>query len=218
VLYPALVKTGQVKPSDAVIWGSTTGGMIGTIGMEAVFGLVLGFTARIAFDAINFGSNLVGNLMGYGAASMFDPHHETQTQVVAELLMGIAMLLFLALDGHHLMLRAALESYRLVGVGVLSFGPRFIELWMQITAQTIFLGIQIAAPVAIIFFAINLIFGLMAKSMPQMNVLVLSFAVTSLLGMLILMTSLSQFGSICATVFEGMSDWMVAIGASMRGA
>jgi flagellar biosynthesis protein FliR len=51
-----------------------------------------------------------------------------------------------------------------------------------------------------------------------MNVLVLSFAVTSLLGMLILMTSLSQFGSICATVFEGMSDWMVAIGASMRGA
>ena len=58
--------------------------------------------------------------MGFSTASTYDPHQESQTQVVAQIQMAIAMLLFLALDGHHLMLRASLESYRIVGVGGLA--------------------------------------------------------------------------------------------------
>ena len=60
-------------------------------------GLVLGYTARLLFDAISLGSNLAGNFMGFAAASTYDPHQESQTQVVAEIQLAIATLMFLAM-------------------------------------------------------------------------------------------------------------------------
>ena len=92
-----------------------------------VIGLVLGFTARLVFDTINFGSNLIGYFMGFATASIYDASQETQTQVVAEIHMAIAMLIFLAMDGHHLMLKASLNSYQVVGLGQASIGTLFAQ-------------------------------------------------------------------------------------------
>ena len=55
-LYPALVARGEIQPLQAAVWGATPAGIVGTIATEAVFALVLGFTARMIFEAINFGA------------------------------------------------------------------------------------------------------------------------------------------------------------------
>lgn len=208
VLYPALVKSGVIRPGEAMVWGATAFGIVGTVVIEAVCGLVLGFTAKLAFDAINMGANLVGNFIGFSQASVYDPHQETQTQTVAEVQMAIAMLMFLALDGHHMMLQTALDSYRVVGLGHAAFGALFGQAWISMTGEVIRFGIQIAAPIAVCLFAVNVAFGVMAKSIPQMNVLVLSFAVTTLMGMIILFLGVPQFASVSGSIFERMGDWM----------
>src|SRR6202022_774505 len=110
-LFPMLLAGGHVRPADAAIWSADAGSLIGTIAMEVVVALVLGYTARLAFQAVSFGGNLVGNFMGFGIASTYDPNQQSHTQVVAELHMAISMLVFLALDGHHVMRRSALRSY-----------------------------------------------------------------------------------------------------------
>lgn len=211
VLFPPLVRTGMVVPAQAQVWASSAMGIARVVGLEALFGVLMGYTAKLVFDAIAFGSNLVGTFMGFSAATMFDPHHESQSQVVAEFYLALAMLVFLALDGHHLMLRAALESYQWVSLGQVdlggTFGPRLLEL----TGTVLRYGLQLAAPVGIAIFAVNVAFGVVSRAMPQVNILVLSFAVTAIVGFLVMLITISDFNGAMAQVLSKVGDWMIAI-------
>lgn len=214
-LFPMLLGGGHVRPADAAVWGNDAGSLIGTVAMEVVIALVLGYTARLAFDAISFGGNLIGNFMGFGIASTYDPNQQSHTQVVAELHMVIAMLVFLALDGHHLMLRTALTSYDIVGVGGqwattsarMAVGARLIDL----CGQVLRFGIQISAPIAVVIFAINVVFGVMARAVPQLNILVLSVAASAFVGLLVLFMSLGEFQGAATGILGRMDDWMGAM-------
>lgn len=207
-LFPALVARGEINPAEALVWGGTTAGIVKTVVLEAVIGFVLGYTARLSFDAISLGSNLVGTFMGYASASMYDPHQETHSQVVAEIQMALAMLIFLTLDGHHLMLRASLDSYRIVGLGQAEFGAQFVEKITMLSGQVIRFGIQIAAPVAISLFAVNVMFGIMSRAMPNLNVLMLSFSVTGIVGLLVMLISMPEYQSVAGNILERMGDSM----------
>ncbi|OFZ51566.1 MAG: hypothetical protein A2428_04380 [Bdellovibrionales bacterium RIFOXYC1_FULL_54_43] len=216
-LFPALVARGFVNPGQAAIWGSTGAGIIGTIGLEVLFALVLGFTAKMTFDAISFAGNLAGNFMGFAAASTYDPHQESQTQVISEVQMAIAMLVFLVLDGHHLMLRAALGSYEIIGIGgaKLAFGATFSNKLIQMSGQVVRSGVELAAPVAISLFAVNVAFGVMAKAMPQLNVLVLSFAASALVGLVVMFLTIPEFQGAAAVIVGNIGDSMTAIMQAM---
>lgn len=217
VLFPALLRTGDVRPAEALAWGASASGIVATIALEALFGLALGFTAKMLFDGISFGANLVGTFMGFAAANTYDPHQETQTQVVAEIQMTIAMLIFLTMDGHHLMLRGALDSYRIVGIGRVGLGTAFSQKLVDMSSQVIRFGIQIAAPVAISLFAVNVAFGVMAKAMPQLNILVLSFAVSALIGLLVMLLGVPEFHSATVEILDRMGDWMEQMMVAMAG-
>lgn len=216
-IFPGLMATGQVKPGEALLWGATAGGIVRTVGMEAAFGLVLGYTAKLAFDAISFGANLTGTFMGFAMASAYDPHQETQSQVVAEIQMALVMLLFLALDGHHLMLRASLASYDVVGLGQAGLGELLARRLTEITGLVVRFGIQLAAPVAVSIFAVNVVFGIMSKAMPQLNVLVLSFAVTALVGLAVMFLGMPEFLAAAGDVLGRMTEWLEAVKAAMGG-
>jgi flagellar biosynthetic protein FliR len=214
VVFPTLVSTGQIDPMAAAVWSSSAGGILGTVAMEAIFGLVLGFTAKLAFDAISFSGHLVGTFMGFAAASTYDPRQESQTGVVSEIQMSIAMLIFLALDGHHFMLRSAIDSFRYLGIGGVTtlghatLGAAFSARLVDLTGQVIKLGIQLSAPVAVAMFGVNVAFAVMSKAMPQLNILVLSFAVSALVGLLVLFLSLPDYSGAVENIFSRIGDWM----------
>lgn len=218
VLFPALVSGGQINPGEAIAWGGSVGGIATTIGLEALFGLVLGFTAKLVFDSILFGANMTGNFMGFAMASTYDPHQEAHTQVIAEIQMALAMLLFLAIDGHHSMIQASLSSYGVVGMGKLGLGAAFSAKLVELTGQVLKFGMQLAAPVAVSLFTVNIMFGIMAKAMPQLNVLVLSFSVSAMVGLAILFFSLPEFQGVTAEILGQMGNWMEAMKAAVRGA
>jgi flagellar biosynthesis protein FliR len=221
-LFPMLVAQGHVNIAEAAVWGNTAGGIFVTIALEIAVALVLGFVARLAFESISFGGNLVGTFMGFSTASQYDAHQESQSQVVAQIQMAIAMLLFLSLDGHHLMLRASLQSYSIVGIGGLGafvnsgFNGNFAHRMIELTGEVIKFGFQLSAPVAICLFGVNVAFGVIAKAMPQINILVLSFAVTGLVGLIIMMLSVPEFQGAAANIFGQMGDWMSSVLTAME--
>lgn len=216
-LFPMLVARGHVQPGQAALWGSTASGIVGTIGTEAVCALILGYTARLAFESIQFGGNLVGTFMGFSTAAQYDPHQESQTQVVAQIQSTLAMLLFLALDGHHLMLRASLQSYQWLGIGglgsVLQSGMMggLSQKLISLTGEVLKFGMQLAAPVAVCMFAVNVAFGVLAKAMPQLNILVLSFAVTAIVGLLVMFLTVPEFQGATTQIFSLMEEWMISV-------
>jgi flagellar biosynthetic protein FliR len=220
-LFPMLIASGQVRPADAAIWSADAGSLIGTIVLEVIVALVLGYTARLAFQAISFGGNLVGNFMGFGIASSYDPNQQSHTQVVAELHMAIAMLVFLAVDGHHMMLRSALQSYQIVGIGGEGvMGPARMALSQRLIAlcgEVIRFGVQLSAPIAIIIFAVNVVFGVLARAVPQLNILVLSVAISGFLGLIVMFLSLGEFHGVALNILSRMGDWMDGVLHALAG-
>jgi flagellar biosynthetic protein FliR len=221
-LFPALVSGGFVQPKDSLTWGASASGLVGTIALEVLFALILGFTAKMAFEGVNFGGNLIGNFMGFSMATTYDPSMESQTQIVAEIQMALAMLTFLALDGHHLMLQASFQSYELIGVGGLGllkgagFNLAFSQKLIALSGQVILYGIQLAAPVAVSLFAVNVVFGIMSKAMPQLNILILSFSVSALIGLIVMFLSLPEFQEYSAQILGSIPNRLREIISSMK--
>ena len=207
-LFPALKAQGAIQVIEAAKWDGTVGGIASTVAWETVFGLGLGYVARLIFDGVAIGANLVGNFMGFSTASVYDPHQESQTEVIAHIQTTLAMLLFLAVDGHHLMIRTLLESYKIVGIGHIGFNAMLSQKIIQMTGEVFKFGVQMAAPMAIGLFTVNLIFGIMSKAVPQLNILVLSFAVNTLVGFSILFISLWESQDALNSMFGRMGEWL----------
>jgi flagellar biosynthetic protein FliR len=217
VLFPVLVSSGYVRPADANLWASHVSGIASTVGLEVIFGLILGYIAKIAFDGIAMGANLVGNFMGFASASYYDPHQESQTEIIAQLQNSLAMLIFLSIDGHHFMLKAAVSSYQFVGVGKAVFGPILSQHLISVSAHVFQYGLQLATPVAISLFSVNLIFGIMSKAIPQINIFVLSFTVSALIGFIVLFLSVSEFQEVVVGIFEKSKEWLEVGMMAMAG-
>ncbi len=216
-LYPALVARGQVNPGEALVWAATPFGIVGTITLEALFGLAMGFVARLLFDAINLGANLASQFMGFAMASAYDPHTESQTQVMAEIQLALAMLVFLVLDGHHLMLHAALSSYGIVGLGKAGISALGSERLIEMSSMTIRMGLQISAPVAVSLFGVQIAFGIISKAMPQVNILILSFAITGMIGLVVLRLGMPEYLGAAGAVTGRVGEWMTAMAQTMGG-
>jgi flagellar biosynthetic protein FliR len=208
ILFPILTQRGVLKVEEAWIWGATTFGIAKTLTLEVMVGLAVGFIARLLFDSIQFGANLMGNYMGFSMATTYDPHAEAQTQSVAELQMALAMILFLTWDGHHLILRAFIDSYAWVGIGKAEFGSRLSEVLVSMSSETLRLGFLFAAPVGVSVFAVNVVFGVFSKALPQMNILVLSLGVTAGVGLLVLWILETELLAFSGEVLGRVAEWI----------
>lgn len=216
-LFPSLVKHGYVRPGEAIGWGATTGGIASVVVLEAIAGLVFGFVARFAFDVIQFSGNLIGNFMGLSSASIFDPHQESQSQLLAQIQMSVAMLLFLVVDGHHLMIRAALESYTTLGLGRLTFNEMAKKELITMTGDVIRFGIQMTGPIAVSLFAVQVTLGVLSKAMPQVNILSLSFSITIGVGLFVLLASMESFIGVSNGLFSKMGTGLESMMLAMAG-
>ena len=216
-LFPALLSRGWVRPADALVWGNTVIGIAGTVAMEVLAGVMLAFTSRLLFESISFAANLISSFMGYSAATFFDPHFESQTQVLSELQLALAMLCFLALDGHHMLLKSALESYKWLGLGQATVNAQVVERLTGMTGQMIVLAIRISAPIAVSIFGVNVAFGVIARTMPQMNILVLSFAITSLVGFLVLLAGMPEWLTATSGVLSWTGEWILSMSKALAG-
>jgi flagellar biosynthesis protein FliR len=210
-LFPILLKTGRVSVAETQVWSATTYGIASVIAIEAFCGITIGFISKMMFDFIEIGGDLVGQFIGFGAANSFDPEQESQTQLVAKIHTTIGMLLFLAVDGHHLMLQAALQSYDWIGMGRLNLGPTFLQTMIDLSSQMIRLGIQLAAPFAVCMFAVTVFYGVVSRAMPELNVLVLSFSMSGFIGLCILFVSLPEFHSVVGEKFYQFEGNLVKV-------
>ncbi len=216
MLFPVLVTSAVIVPAHAAVWADSVSGIAGVIAREVIFGLALGFCVRLVMDAVQIGGDIISNFMGFSAAHTYDPQHETTTPVVAQVLNTLALLLFLTMDGHLILIQAAAASFKIVPIGEAAFHGAFANTLLDIASDTFKIGIQIGAPIAISIFAVNIVYAILSKAIPQLNVLVLSFAVSAGLGLFVLMVSMPETLGASRDVFDGLADRMGEVMQSLR--
>src|SRR5262245_7188728 len=122
LLAVALAPAVQPAPPAPSLWA-----LGGAVVVESALGVLLGLVAQLTFAGVQLGGQLAGMQMGFGLVNMIDPQSNAHVTVIAEWQQLLALLVFLALDVHHLLLRALIESFHTAppgGVALAAVGLR----------------------------------------------------------------------------------------------
>ncbi len=213
-LFPAIKSTSGVTASEYL---NSNLLLVALVMKEALVGVIVGFMAKVIFESISFGFAYMSMQMGFGFSNLYDPNIETSSPVVSNFVMVIVSLLFIAVDGHHLMINAIAETFTVLPLGVASFTKQLSLYVLDVGASVFVIAVRIAAPIAVVIFSINVGFGLIARAIPQVNVLLVSFTVNILVGILVLFLVMPQLGTSVGYFFQLMFEKMNGVLVHLNG-
>jgi len=142
---------------------------------EVLIGTIIGLIARLIFTAVEFGGTIIGFQMGFAAANVYDPQNQRQISLISQFQNVFAIFIFLAIGGHFVFLRVAVESYAVLPPGGIDLSGNAIPYLMELSSRMFSLGVQFSAPVLAVLLLSGLILGILARTFPQGNVFLLSF-------------------------------------------
>ncbi|MBO9357789.1 flagellar biosynthetic protein FliR [Bordetella petrii] len=179
-----------LAPAPAIPPGSFAG--LWLLGQQVLVGIAMGFTMRIVFAAVQTAGEFVGLQMGLSFASFFDPATGANTAVLSRLFNIMAMLVFLALDGHLLVLAALVRSFEALPLAETALDPNGWGILVH-WGQAIFVsGLLLALPLICALLTINLAMGILNRAAPQLSVFAVGFPVSLITGLLLLAVVLPQ--------------------------
>ncbi|MFH1386181.1 MAG: flagellar biosynthetic protein FliR [bacterium] len=152
---------------------------------EVIIGYLIGFVCYIIFIALQSGGEIIDLQMGLSVASALDPVFGAVISVIGRLIFFVTLLIFITLDGHHLLLSAFHQSFTLIPAGKI---PNLMsyDLFNQLMGLGTMLwltAIKIAAPIILLIFLADFTFGIVSRVAPQVNVFMLGFQIKPILGL-----------------------------------
>ncbi len=163
------------------------------IAEQILIGVAMGFLLQILFQVYALGGQLIASQMGLGFASVSDPANGVSVVVLSQFYLMIVMMLFLALNGHLVLIEVLVRSFDVLPVtegGISSSGMMAIAMsgsWLVSSA------LLMSLPAVTALLVINFAFGIMTKAAPQLNIFAVGFPFTMLMGLLITWVSLEGF-------------------------
>jgi len=178
---------------------------------EVLLGLLAGVAIRLIFEGVQLAGELAGYQMGLAIAEVVDPASEDQVAILSQFMSLMATLVFLILNGHHWLIRTLVESYEIVPpVGFQVNGP-VLERLTRLTAGMFITGLKAGAPVMVALLLGTVAFGLVARTVPQMNIFVVSMPMNIAVGLLFLGLSLPHLAAYLGDLFNGMARNALAL-------
>lgn len=160
---------------------------------EVMVGLIIGFTARFVFTGIQFAGELIGIQMGFSMASVLDPMTDLRVSVVAEMQYLMAMLVFLAINGHHIFIAAMADSYRILAPFEFNYSGQLMQMILDLSKEVFVIAVKASAPVIAVLLFTNLGLALIARTVPQINILIVGFPIQIAAGLIFLGLSMPIF-------------------------
>lgn len=164
-------------------------GLIFAVAKEAAVGMVIGYTSIMIFSALRLAGELLGRQMGFAIANVVDPLSNEQMSVMANMLYFLAVLVFLGTNMHHFFIRAIIRSLEVVKLGAFSPDGRIMDYVISLTATLFVTSVKIGAPLVAILLVVSAAMGIVAKTVPQLNILIAGMPIkigVGLIGFLIM--------------------------------
>lgn len=195
LLYPVVVVDVGDFPENSI-------DILILIVSEILTGFTLGLSVRIFLGAIQMAGQVIGFQMGFSMINVIDPQLGTNVSIIEQIGYWIVLLLFLTLNGHHILISSLADSYRIVGVGFFMLKKGLLEYIISLTVDMFILGIKIGAPAIAALLFTSVAFGITAKFAPTMNVMIVAFPVKIAVGLVLFGFSL-QIILIITRVYVG---------------
>ncbi|RRQ22987.1 flagellar biosynthetic protein FliR [Thiohalobacter thiocyanaticus] len=177
---------------------------------QLLIGLVMGFMLQLVFSALVIGGHAIAMSMGLGFASMVDPQNGVNVPVIGQYYVTLATLLFLALDGHLVLISVLAESFHQLPIAAHGLSRDVFWTLANWGTRMFAGGILIAVPALIALMLTNIAFGVVSRAAPQLNVFGVGFPVTLTFGFVVIYLTLSnllpQFQTLLTDAFTLLSS------------
>jgi flagellar biosynthesis protein FliR len=180
----ALALAVLIMPSQwnvTLPYPGTTLNYLALIGGELVVGTCLGLGIMVLIRGMELAGEVIGFVGGLMIAEAYDPSLDTNTPVLSRLLGLFSLAIFVCIGGHRLVMAGLLDTFHTIPPGTGVFTKSIADAFVTILTQSFSLGIRAAAPATIALLLATMVLGLIGRTVPQLNVLVLGFGLNSLL-------------------------------------
>ena len=191
---PALPAIPEIEPASGM-------GLL-ILAQQIIIGFAMGFSMRLIFSAVDLAGNMIGTQMGLGFATAYDPQSASQTPVISEFIGMLALLTFMAINGHLMVIATLTHSFTALPV---SSGIPSSETWLNIAngGGIIFSsGVFLSLPVVIALLITNIALGVLGRVAPQLNLMAIGFPVTIALGFAVLFVGMNYLNQPLQQMFE----------------
>jgi len=194
-----LLPVVQVDPS---LFSSDPLGFVFFLASEMMIGFFLGLSVKLVFAAAQFAGELIGFQMGLSMANVVDPQSGVDTPLMGQWHYLVGLLIFLAIDGHHWFFRALSQSFHHLPPGGFHLKAGLYQHLLALTGRMFVVAVKMAAPVMAVLTFTQIALGMVAKTVPQVHVLIISFPLTIGLGLVFLGFTIELFVPYLGKLFD----------------
>ncbi len=178
---------------------------------EVMIGVTIGFLARLVFAAIQLAGDIIGYEMGFAIANVIDPMSTTQVSIITELQYLIAMLVFLTVNAHHLFFQAIIQSYALIMPLSFHYSGALMQFIYEVSREMFVIALKISAPIMAVMIFTNVALGVVARTVPQMNIFIVGFPLQISLGLIFLGITAPLFVHITQGIFGNLEGKIITL-------
>ena len=176
LLFPVVMKMYVVQvPETTLLYAFT-------VVKELFIGWLIGLVGYITLSAVNMAGKIMDMQVGFAVVSMMDPTTQQQTGLIGTFLYNLTIIYFVITNGHHVIISALAESFRIIPLDAIVWNNSFPQFMIDLTAGIFMNGMKIAMPVTFAILLTNVGLGILARTMPQMNIFVVGIPMQLMIG------------------------------------
>lgn len=209
-VYPAVAAAGVPTPPLEI--GSLALVLLG----EVLIGMAIGMLATMPLVAVQVAGSIISYKLGLSLAQVFNPEFDAQSEVIGQLLFLMALAVFVRVGGLEHMVVAVMDTFRTLPPGSAWVDAAPTRLLAAMTDAAFVVGLRIAMPVLLMATLTSLAMGVLMRTIPQINIMTIGFAIQIVLGLAVLAVSMMAIGEVTVEAidqgFAHIHDWARTLG------
>lgn len=153
---------------------------------EFIIGLVIGFAAYLIFAAVQLAGQLIDMQMGFGIVNVIDPVYGTQVPLMGTFKYFLAMMIYLVTNSHYMLFQALFQSYDLIPINGFKYHSSLTDFMLTLFIGMFTIALQISIPIVGALFVAEIAMGILARTVPQMNVFIVGMPAKIIVGFIII--------------------------------
>ncbi len=178
---------------------------------EIMIGVMIGYAGRLIFDGIQLAGQLIGFQMGFSIVNVIDPINNEQVSIISQFQYLIALLIFLVMNGHHIFLYAIVESFRILPPLGFHFSGELMQLTLVFVKNMMEVAIKTGAPIIAVLLFMSVGMGLIARTVPQINIFIVGFPLQIAIGLIGIGVTLPIFMRVVESYFSNLEGEIISL-------
>jgi len=183
---------------------------------ETLIGAALGFAARLIFAAAQLAGEMIGFQIGFSVANVIDPVSSIHVSLIGQVQYLFAVLVFLITDSHHVFFAAIADSFQVLPLFAFHVSGDFMNLMVGLSRDMFVLAVKLSIPVIAVIFFTNVGLGIVARTVPQINVFIVGFPLQITVGLFFLGLSIPLCASLLQQAYGNLGQAVYAILRGMK--